>query len=137
MHTLKYNRDGTIQRDKARLVARGFTTSEGTIILRHSSCKVEFYEGNTIAAISFKNAFLHEDLEEVYIELSPRLILKGQNGKICHLEKAFYGLKQSPQPGLIGFLKLWKEVVDVNYIVVIGNDTMEIQNLKKCLGAKI
>lgn len=106
MYALKYNTDGTIQRNKARLVAKGFTTSEGTIILRHSSCKLEFYEGNAIAAISLKNAFLHEDLEEVYTELPRRLILKGQNGKICHLEKAFYGLKQSPQPGLIGFLKL-------------------------------
>jgi hypothetical protein len=48
--------------------------------------------------LDIKNAFLHGDLqEEVCMEQPPRFVAQGEYGKVCHLRKSLYGLKQSPR----------------------------------------
>jgi hypothetical protein len=44
-----------------------------------------------------KNAFLHGDLEEVYMEIPPGLEDSSSMGKVCTLKKVWYDLKQSPR----------------------------------------
>lgn len=45
-----------------------------------------------------KNACLNGDLQEVVcMVLPPSFIVKGLEGEVCQLKKAFYGLKLSPQ----------------------------------------
>ena len=44
-----------------------------------------------------KNAFLHGDLEEVCIDISPGFEDDKTRGKVCRLKKSLYGLKQSPR----------------------------------------
>ena len=86
--------------------------------------------------------------------------LKKNTGDVCHLRKSIYGLKQSPRAwfgkflrtmlfaGYVQsegdhmlFIKHGKEgklailIVYVDGIVVIGNDEVEIQNLKKHLAS--
>ena len=48
--------------------------------------------------LDIKNVFLHGDLqEEVYMKQPPRFVAQGEIGKVCHLRKSLYGLKQSPR----------------------------------------
>ena len=45
-----------------------------------------------------KNAFLHGDLEEeVYMDIPPGFKMSVKDGCVCRLQKAMYGLKQSPR----------------------------------------
>jgi len=44
-----------------------------------------------------RNAFLHGDVEEEYMEILPRLEDSSSVGKVFKLKKVLYGLKQSPR----------------------------------------
>ena len=47
--------------------------------------------------LDIKNVFLHGDLqEEVYMEQPLGFVAQGEIGRVCHLRKSLYGLKQSP-----------------------------------------
>ena len=105
-----------------------------------------------------KNAFLHEDLEEICMEVplgfGTNLTIK----KVCKLKKALYELKQSSRAWLERFVKVMKNMgyrqsqenhtlfikhsnsrgvtallVYVDNIIMIGNDYKESQTLRQCL----
>ena len=47
--------------------------------------------------LDIKNVFLHGDLpDEVYMEQLLGFVAQREIGRVCHLRKSFYGLKQSP-----------------------------------------
>ena len=114
--TLKHNPDGSIQRYKARLAAKGFTQANGIDYFETFSSVAKL---NSISAIlslaanfdwplyqmDVKNAFLHGDLKEVYMDPPPSFIAKGQEDKVCRLKKSLYGLKQSPMAWFDRFVK--------------------------------
>ena len=92
---------------KARLVAKGFTQVEGIdfqetfspvtqykaicFLLAHAA--LEDWE---IEALDIKTAFLYGELnKEIYMEQLEGFVKKGQEGYICRLLKAIYGLKQA------------------------------------------
>ena len=59
--------------------------------------------------LDIKNVFLHEDLqEEVYIEQPSELVAHGETGKVCHLQKSLYGLKQ----GLHAWFGIFSQAVE-------------------------
>jgi len=104
-----------------------------------------------------KNAFLHGDLdEEIYMEVPPAF--ESKKGMVCRLKKALYGLKQSPRAWFGRFTKVMIKLgyrqsqgdhtlfirhsktgkvtallVYVDDIIVTGDDSEEMQSLKKCL----
>ncbi|KAJ7954112.1 Retrovirus-related Pol polyprotein from transposon TNT 1-94 [Quillaja saponaria] len=115
--TIKRKADGTIERYKARLVARGFTQTYGVdyqetfapVAKMNSirvliSCAVNL--GWDLQQLDVKNAFLHGDLaEEVYMEIPPGFSCQKTEGKVCKLKKSLYGLKQSPRAWFDRFRK--------------------------------
>jgi len=104
---IKTKSDGSLERYKARLVARGFQQTQGrdydetfapvahmttvrTMIAVAASCSW------TISQMDVKNAFLHGDLhEEVYMQPPPGV--DAPPGYVCRLRRALYGLKQAPR----------------------------------------
>ena len=47
--------------------------------------------------LDIKNVLLNGDpAEEVYMEQPPGFVAQGEIGRVCHLRKSLYGLKQSP-----------------------------------------
>ena len=107
--TMKYKAYGSIERYKARLIARGFTHTYG---IDYTETFAPVAKLNTIRVLlslavnldwplqqlDIKNAFMNGDLEEeVYMTLPPGFNKKGEKNLVCRLKKSLYGLKQSPR----------------------------------------
>ncbi|KAM1480311.1 hypothetical protein ACFX2I_027472 [Malus domestica] len=108
VYKTKFKSDGSVERHKARLVARGFTQTYG---LNYKETFAPVAKMNSVRVIlsvavnhdwplfqmDVKNAFLHGELQEdVYMKLPPGHPQEG-NDMVCKLHKAIYGLKQSPR----------------------------------------
>ena len=109
MFALNFNPDGSIDRLKACLVAKGYAQSYGmdysdTFSLVAKMIPVRLFISLrachywNLHHFDIKNAFLHGDLkEEVYVEQPLGFVAHGDIGKVCHLQKSSYSLKQSPR----------------------------------------
>ena len=108
--------------------------------------------------LNIKNVFLHDDLqEEVDMEQPPGFVAQREIGKVCHLRKSLYDLKQSPYAWFGKFSQAvekfglqksksnhsvfyWNSssciillVVYVDDIVITGSDSTGISSLKSFL----
>nr|GEZ52998.1 Gag-Pol polyprotein [Tanacetum cinerariifolium] len=82
----KKDKDQTVIRNKARLIAKGYAQEEG----------IDFEE--SFAPMDVKTAFLNGPLKErVYVAQPDRFIDLDHPEKVYRLRKALYGLKQAPR----------------------------------------
>ncbi|XP_071933222.1 uncharacterized protein [Coffea arabica] len=166
---VKFNPDGSVARLKARLVAKGYVQIYGedysdtfSPVAKLTSVRLFISMAAThnwpLHQLDIKNAFLHGDLqEEVYMEQPPGFVAQGESGKVCHLRKSLYGLKQSSrvwfgkfslaverfgmQKSKSDHFVFYKQsetgiillVVYVDDIVITGNDAAGISSLKTFL----
>ncbi|GAU11010.1 hypothetical protein TSUD_113030 [Trifolium subterraneum] len=129
----KLKPDGTVEKYKARLIAKGFRQRENidffdtfSPVTRITSIRVLI----SIAALynlivyqmDVNTAFLNGDLEEeIYMEQPEGFVIHGQETKVCKLDKSLYGLKQAP--------KQWHEKFD-NLMVSNG---FRLNESDKCI----
>lgn len=109
VHKSKLNADGTLNKRKSRLVARGNEQEEGidfvetySPVVRTATIRsvlhVAAVKGWTIKQLDVENAFLHGDLKEhVFMKQPPGFADPEKPDYICKLRKAIYGLRQSPR----------------------------------------
>lgn len=100
--------DGSIDRYKACLVAKGYTQRYGVDyqeifapVAKLDTIQILILlavnRGWCLKQFDVKNAFLNGDLEEVYMDIPPGVSFEmSKKNKVCRLRKALYGLKQSP-----------------------------------------
>ena len=105
----KLRPDGTIEKYKARHVAKGYTQKEGddffdtySPVARLTTIWVLFSlatsYGVLVHQMDVKTTFLNGELEEeIYMDQPDEFVSKGQEGMICKLLKSLYGLKQAPK----------------------------------------
>jgi hypothetical protein len=116
----KLKSDGTIDKYKTRLVAKGYIQKEGedlfdtySHVARLTTIRILLSLGTShgllIHQMDVKTTFLNGELEDkIYMTQPSGFIVKGQEDKVCKLVKSLYGLKQAP--------KQWREKFDVTLI---------------------
>jgi hypothetical protein len=100
--------DGTVDRHKTRLVAKGFKQRieidyDGTFspVVKLATIRLVLSlaasQGWVLHQLDVQNVFLHGVLEEeVYMKQPPGFVSKEFPSYHCKLDKALYGLKQAP-----------------------------------------
>ena len=159
--TVKENADGTIERFKARIVAKGFTQRPGidfnetfAPVARFSSIRAILHlaacQDWELDQLDITTAFLNGDLdEEIFMEQPPGFE-EGGPGSVCRLQKSLYGLRQSPRQWNIklhealqqmGFTRLksdnsvylLREGSDIVIMAVYVDDQMLASNSRRLL----
>jgi hypothetical protein len=139
IYKINHATDGSIEKYKARFVARGFTKKEGieydeifAPVARYTSIRIIIslatFFGWKLHQMDVKTAFLNGEVEqEACIEQPEGFVIHEKESHVCKLKKALYGLKQAPRAwyGRIdNFLRLGftKSIADPNlYIKIVQN----------------
>ena len=105
----KHRPDGSIDKHKARLVARGFTQQHGidygdtfSPVVKPATVRIVLSlavsRGWSLRQVDVSNAFLHGFLtEDVYMQQPPGFEDDVFPSHVCKLQRSLYGLKQSPR----------------------------------------
>jgi hypothetical protein len=143
LYKTKIAADGSVEKHKARFVARGFSQIEGVDYDEAFAPIARYTSIRTIIAIAtkldwrihqmdVKTAFLNGFIEEeVYIEQPQGFEVSDRDTHVCLLRKALYGLKQAPRawyPRIDTYLLQMgfeKSDADPNlYFIIRGEDTL-------------
>jgi len=114
---VKRKSDGTVERFKGRLVAKGYAQKFGFDYRETFSPVVRFSSVRALIAFAVQNdmlihqmdvitAFLNGDLDEdIYMQQPDGYVQSGSEHLVCKLKKSLYGLKQAPRCWNLAFKK--------------------------------
>jgi hypothetical protein len=109
IYKTKHAVDGSIEKYKARFVARGFSQKEGIDYEETFSPMARYTSIRTILSLAavmkwkvhqmdVKTTFLNGEIkEEVYVEQPQGFEVHDRETHVCRLKKDLYGLKQAPR----------------------------------------
>ncbi|KAG7584280.1 Reverse transcriptase RNA-dependent DNA polymerase [Arabidopsis suecica] len=129
----KINADGTLDKLRARLVAKGYEQEEGidfletySPVVRTATVRMILHtavvEKWDIKQLDVKNAFLHGDLQEkVYMRQPPGFEDPEKPDHVCLLHKAIYGLKQAPRAW---FDKFSSYLIEFGFVCSTGDPSL-------------
>jgi hypothetical protein len=138
IYKIKHAADGSVEKYKARFVARGFSQVEG-VDYDETFDPVARYTSIVLSSMSWKlhqmdvkTTFLNGEIEEeVYIEQPEGFVIHNEKSHVYRLKKALYGLKQAPRAwyekmdGFLMSLGFSKSVVDPNlYYHIVGDECL-------------
>eukprot|EP00253_Pinus_taeda_P027421 PITA_27421 len=127
IYKIKYAADGSIEKYKARFMAKGYTQKEGTNyeetfapIARYSSIRfiisLAAQIGWEIHQMDVKTSFLNGVIEEeVYIKQPKGFEMHEKRTHVCGLKKALYGLKQAPRAWSSRLIRDYKKNLEVEF----------------------
>ena len=113
--------DGSIDKYKARFVARGFSQQEGINYEETFAPTTKYATIQSFVSLAtsmrwnihqmdVKTAFLNGTIdEEVYIEQPLGFEVKDREAYVCRFTKALYGLKQAPRASMQEWMHTFKE----------------------------
>lgn len=131
----KYKADGSIDRLKARLDAKGFHQRPGldytetfSPVIKTPTVRVilslAISYGWPLRQLDISNAFLQGTLtEDVYMVQPPGFINKTQPTHVCKLRKAIYGLKQAPRAW---YIELKQYLVHLGFTNIVSDSSLFI-----------
>jgi hypothetical protein len=148
VYHIKRRIDGSIERCKARLVARGFTQQEGidysefsAQLLNRATVRLVFSivvsRHWKIHQLDIHNVFLNGVLtKKVYMKQPPSFVDPTLPSHVCRLHKSLYGLKQAPKAwytclsdfllsiGFRAFLFILSDGTNIFYLLVYVDDIL-------------
>jgi hypothetical protein len=107
VYKVKTHFDGSFERYKAHIIARGFQQEQGRdydetfalvahMTTIHTLLDVASVQEWSISQLDVKNAFLNSELcEDVYMCPPPGYFVL--EGMVCHIRRSLYGPKQAPR----------------------------------------
>ena len=116
LYKIKHAADGSVEKYKARFMARGFSQKEGidydeifAPVAKYTSIRTFMSLASVLGwklhQMDVKTAFLNDEVEqEFYVEQPDGFVVHSKESHVCKLKKALYGLKQAP--------RVWYDKID-------------------------